>query len=132
MDLELCNLQNLSRSVAEIKYHIVIIIYIRMLVRRSTSSRWKSSFEPRSDRNGGRLNSFQNKLLFKLVRSMGLYEILWEKEKLLVTSNFSFSHGVFYHFGVHSNIFINFKLSSANYLKVSNLIVVYLIVVYCG
>ena len=33
-----------------------------------------------------------------------------EKEKLLVTSNFSFSHSVFYLFGELSAIFIKFKL----------------------
>ena len=33
---------------------------------------------------------------------------LWEKEKLLVTSNFSFSHSVFYPFEELSSIFINF------------------------
>ena len=34
----------------------------------------------------------------------------WEKEKLLVTSNFSFSHSVFYSFGEISAIFIKFKI----------------------
>ena len=42
------------------------------------------------------------------------FETLWEKEKLLVTSNFSFSHSVFYLFGEFSATFIKFeKLSSA-------------------
>ena len=36
---------------------------------------------------------------------------LWEKDKLLVTSNFSFSHSVFYALGELS---YNLKLSSAN------------------
>ena len=40
-----------------------------------------------------------------------------EKEKLLVTSNFSFSHSVFYLFGELYAIFINLKLSSANCLS---------------
>ena len=35
---------------------------------------------------------------------------LWEKEKLLVTSNFSFSLSVFYPFGKLSAIFINFEI----------------------
>ena len=39
---------------------------------------------------------------------------MWEKEKLLVTSNFSFSHSVFYPFGELSIIFIKFELLSAN------------------
>ena len=33
-------------------------------------------------------------------------------EKLLVTSNFSFSHSVFYPFEEHSAIFIKFKIFS--------------------
>ena len=35
---------------------------------------------------------------------------LWEKEKLLVTSNFSFTHSVFYPFRELSAIFIKFKI----------------------
>ena len=35
---------------------------------------------------------------------------MWEKEKLLVTSNFSFSHIVFNPFGALSAIFIKFKI----------------------
>ena len=35
---------------------------------------------------------------------------LWEKEKLLITSNFPFSHGVFYPFGELSAIFIKFEI----------------------
>ena len=34
----------------------------------------------------------------------------WEKEKLLIKSNFSFSHCVFYSFGELSVIFIKFKI----------------------
>ena len=36
--------------------------------------------------------------------------MLWEKEKLPVTSNFSFSHGVFYPFGELSGISNEFKI----------------------
>ena len=35
---------------------------------------------------------------------------LWVKEKLLVTSNFSFSHCVFYLFGYFSAIFVKFDI----------------------
>ena len=35
---------------------------------------------------------------------------LWEKEKLLVTSNFSFSHNVYYPLGEHSAIFIRLEI----------------------
>ena len=41
---------------------------------------------------------FQNKPWFLCVCSTSLLKTLWEKEKLLVTSNFSFSHSVFYPF----------------------------------
>ena len=37
------------------------------------------------------------------------FETLWEKEKLLVMSNFSSSHSVFYPFGELSVIFIKFE-----------------------
>ena len=39
-----------------------------------------------------------------------LSKTLWEKEKFLVTSNFSFSHSVFYPLGELSAIFIKFKI----------------------
>ena len=38
---------------------------------------------------------------------------LWEKEKMLVTSNFSFSHSVFYRWNNFLPFSSNFKLSSA-------------------
>ena len=41
------------------------------------------------------LNPFPNKPWFLRVCSTSLLKTLWEKEKLLVTSNFSFSHSVF-------------------------------------
>ena len=44
------------------------------------------------------LNPFPNKPWFLRVCSTCLLKTLWEKEKLLVTSNFSFSHSVFYTF----------------------------------
>ena len=40
----------------------------------------------------------------------GLVKTLWEKEKLLVTSNFSFSHSVFFPLGELSTIFIKFDI----------------------
>ena len=39
-----------------------------------------------------------------------LLKILWKKEKLLVTSNYSFSHSVFYPFEEISSIFIEFEI----------------------
>ena len=44
------------------------------------------------------LNPFPNKPWFLRVYSTSLLKTLWEKEKLLVTSNFSFSHSLFYPF----------------------------------
>ena len=42
----------------------------------------------------------------------------WENEKLLVTSNFSFSHSVFYPFREPSAIFIKFKFVACKHLSV--------------
>ena len=39
-----------------------------------------------------------------------LLKTLWEKEKLLATSTFSFSHSVFYPFGYLSAIFVEFEI----------------------
>ena len=38
------------------------------------------------------------------------WKTLWEKEKLLVMSNFSFTHSVFHPFRELSSIFIKFKI----------------------
>ena len=58
---------------------------------------------------------FQNQPWFLHVCSTNLSKTLWEKEKLLVKSNFSFSHSVFFilleNFLPFSS---NLKLSSAN------------------
>ena len=45
-----------------------------------------------------KLNPFPNKPWILRVCSTSLLKTLWEKKKLLVTSNFSFSHSVFYQF----------------------------------
>ena len=55
-------------------------------------------------------NLFQNKPWFLCVCNISLLKTLWEQEKLLVTSNFSFSHSVFYPFGELPAIFIKFKI----------------------
>ena len=44
------------------------------------------------------INPFPNKPWFLRICSTNLLKTLWEKEKLLVASNFSFSHSVFYPF----------------------------------
>ena len=51
------------------------------------------------------------------VCSTSLLKTLWEEEKLLVTSNFSFSHSVFYVFRELSAVFVKLKLSSANFFS---------------
>ena len=55
-------------------------------------------------------NPFPNKPWFLRVCSTSLLKTLWEKEKSLVTSNFSFSHSVFNPFGELSPIFIKLKI----------------------
>ena len=51
-------------------------------------------------------NPFRNKPWFLRVCSVSLLKKLWEKEKVRVMSNFSFSHSVFYPFEELSAIFI--------------------------
>ena len=55
-------------------------------------------------------NPFPNKPWFLRVCSTSLLKTLREKEKLLVTSNFSFSHSVFYPIGELSAIFIKVEI----------------------
>ena len=59
-------------------------------------------------------NSFPYKPRFLCVCSTSVLTTLWEKEKLLVTSNFSFSHSVFYPFEALSAIFIKFEIVVCN------------------
>ena len=55
------------------------------------------------------LNPFPNKPWFLHICSASLLKTLWEKENLLITSNFSFSHSVFYPFGELPTIFIKLE-----------------------
>ena len=55
-------------------------------------------------------NPFPNKPWFLRVCSTSLLKKLREKEKLLVTSNFFFSHSVFYLFGQLPAILIKLKI----------------------
>ena len=52
------------------------------------------------------INPLPNKSLFLRVCSTSLLKTLWEKEKLLITSNFSFSQSVFYSSGELFTIFL--------------------------
>ena len=56
------------------------------------------------------INPFPNNSLLLRVCSASLLKTLWEKEKLLATSNFSFFLSVFYPFGKLSAIFIELKI----------------------
>ena len=56
------------------------------------------------------INPFPNKPWFLRVCSTSLLKPLWEKEKMLITSNFSFSHSVCYPFGKLTAIFIRFEI----------------------
>ena len=51
---------------------------------------------------------------------LSLLKTLWKKEKLLVTSNFSFSHSVFYPFGKLSVIFTLFEIVVCRLFSVWN------------
>ena len=56
------------------------------------------------------LNPFPNKPWFLRVCSTGPLKTLWEKEKLLVMSNFFFSRSVLYPFRELSVLFIKFEI----------------------
>ena len=62
-------------------------------------------------------NSFPNKPWFLCVCSTGLLKTLWEKVKLLDTSNFSFSHSVFYLFGELSAISIKYEIVDSKFFE---------------
>ena len=55
-------------------------------------------------------NPFPNKPWFLRVCSTSLLKTLREKENLLITSNFPFSHSVFYPFGELSTLFIKSEI----------------------
>ena len=56
------------------------------------------------------LNPFPNKPWFLRMCGKSLLKTMWKKEKLLVTSNFTFFHGVFYPFSELSAIFTRFEI----------------------
>ena len=55
-------------------------------------------------------NPFPHNNTFWGLWETSLLKTLWEKEKLLITSNFSFSYSVFYLFGKPSSIFVKFEI----------------------
>ena len=68
------------------------------------------------------VNPFANKPWFLRVCSLSLLKTLWEKEKLLIMSNFSFSHSIFCPFGELTAIFINFKIVSCKLFQVGRVL----------
>ena len=85
-----CNLElNCGQSRSEIRLH------------RIRGAAWLS---------GSVVNPFPNKPWFLRVCNTSLLKTLWEKEKLLVTSNFSFSHRVFYPFAERFAILIKLNI----------------------
>ena len=64
------------------------------------------------------LDPFPNKPLLLHVCRISLLKALCEKEKLLITSNFLFSHRVFYPFGEFSTIFIKLKIDVCKLLSI--------------
>ena len=77
------------------------------VISRKTISR---SLQDRSTKTNFNfwVNPFPNKPWFLRVCITSLLKTLWEKEKLLVTSNFSFSHCIFYLSEELSAIYIKF------------------------
>ena len=70
-------------------------------------------------------NPFSNKPWFSCVCSTSLLKTLWEKDELLVTSNSSFSHSVFYPYGELSAISFKIEIVVCKLLqfgKVQNLL----------
>ena len=65
---------------------------------------------PRVFSGNSLVNPFPHNNTFWRPWETSLLKTLWEKNKLLVTSNFSFSHKVFYLFGQLSFIFMKFKI----------------------
>ena len=87
--------------------------YLKDSLEKGKATLNKSSgnaFNLDKSRNCHFVNPFPNEPLFLHVCSTSLLKTLWEKEKLLVTSNFSFSHSVFHLFGELPTIFIKFEI----------------------
>ena len=64
------------------------------------------------------VNPFPHNDTFWRPWESSLLKTLWEKEKLLVTSNFSFSHSAFYPVGKLSTIFIEFEIVVCNLIQI--------------
>ena len=73
------------------------------------------------------LNPFPNKPRLIHVYSRSRFKTLWAREKWLVTSHFSFSHGIFYRFGELSAILSNLKFSFLNSLSLEESFICFLL-----
>ena len=62
------------------------------------------------DRNKDRLSPLANKPLFLRVGNTSLWKTLWEKGKVLIMNNVSFSHSVFHPYGETLAIFTHFEI----------------------
>ena len=72
---------------------------------------------------GKGLTLSQTSLGFLHVCNTSLLITLWEKEKLLVTSNFSFSHSVFFPLGQFLLFLLNCRVQSLSILKILKFVV---------
>ena len=75
----------------------------RLLLNKSVSDDSEKNMisKLKVDKTCSYFNPFPNKPWFLCVWSTSLLKTLWENEKLLITSNFSFFHSVFYPFWKH-------------------------------
>ena len=95
-------IQDMKNRVFQLFFQRLMAVIVAGLRRPLTLTKlmWKTEFN----------TPFPNKPWFLRVCSKHLLKALWENEKLLVTSNFSFSHSAFYPFGELSAIFIKIKI----------------------
>ena len=86
------------------------ICYLQMLSTRTSLECFH--LHPSSDDNQrlGQNLPFPKEALVFMCLQFKFFENTLEKEKLLLTNNFSFSHSVFYPFGEVSIIFVEFEI----------------------
>ena len=85
--------------------YIIVLCFCWCVLRQDSSEP-----QPSPDETQEMHLTFPKQALVLHVCSTSLLKTLWEKEKLLITSNFSFSHSVFYPFGELPAIFFKFEI----------------------
>ena len=81
------------------------------MLERKFAGDWTHNHQVTSPTRSALSNpGFPNKPCFLHICSTNVFKTLWKKEKLLVTSNFSFYHSVFSLFAITSAIFIKFEI----------------------